>query len=318
VVLLWPGLVEAGRPLAEREAGKRAEALGLIDALLTGQLQPAALANRVKFLGQEAAASDALGRYGGNLTDLARRRDVYQALALLAHPAALGALERGLSDEDGTVRMLAVQGLGKIGNPRSAPKLVALLNDKTVGVRREAARTIGMFRQPVWSKTLVGAAKAEGEIEVRVAMLVAVGMSGDLKQERALEGFLKSSSEATRLGAARGLCLLGSPKGLSVAKGQLSSLQPSERLRGVLLLEGAAPKLNKKLLMPLLADTDKAVAAKAARVLYQGGEEAMLAWLVVQSFQAQGDDKNKLELELEELRLTSEQREMILTKAGLK
>ncbi|MBX7113631.1 MAG: HEAT repeat domain-containing protein [Myxococcaceae bacterium] len=317
-VALWPGLGFAGAAFAEKEAAKRAEAVMLAQALLNGQARPAAVANRASFLGQEVTVASTLANGLSAALSPAQRRDIFEALALLKHPTALAPLEAGLTDDDGTVRMLAAQGVGKIGNPKAAPKLAALLSDKNPGVRKEAARSLGMFGNAAWSKALVKAAAAEGESDVRAVMLVAVGLSKDRKQESALVRFLDSSSQATRLSAGRALCLLGSPKGLGVAKKQLASAEPAERLQGVLMLEGVAAGLSRPLLLPRLEDADKAVAAASARVLYQGGEQPMLTWLLLQSFHAQSDDKRFWERELETLRLSPEQRDAILTKAGLR
>ncbi len=318
MVLSWPGLGLAGPAFAEKQAAQQVEVAALARGLLNGQARPAQVANRAAFLGQERVVVSVLAEGLGAGSSPEQRRDIYEALSLLKHPSAVAPLVLGLDDEDATVRRLAAQGIGKIGNPKPGPKLAGLLNDKNPGVRKEAARSLGMVGNAAWSKALVKAAGAEGESDVRAVMLVAVGLSKDRKQESALVGFLDSSSQVTRLAAARALCLLGSPKGLGVAKRQLVSTEPSERLQGVLMLEGAPASLSRPLLVPRLEDSDKAVAAASARVLYQSGEQPMLTWLVLQSFHAPIDDKSVWERELETLRLSPEQRDAILSKEGLR
>lgn len=318
LVSLWLAATAAYASSAEKEAQRRHEAAQLIEALKTGQVNAATAANRLKLWGQEGPASLELAHALAGQLDIGRRRDLTETLALLGHPVGASALERGLNDADGAVRKFSAQGLGKIANPRAAPRLLPLLNDPTSGVRREAARALGIFRQPRWSKPLIEAARREGETEVKVAMLEAAGLSGDKRQVPALLTFLKSSSEATRWSAGRALCLLGSSQGLAVAKAQLQSAQATERMQGVLLLEGTPARFGQGLLKPMLKDEDKAVAAAAARVLYQGGDASMLTWLVVEAFHAQGADQSKLESVLEGLRLSDEQRKKILVKAGLR
>ena len=59
---------------------------------------------------------------------------------------------------------------------------------------------------------------------------------------------------------------------------------------------------------PLLKDADVALAAKAARMLYQGGDKVMLDWLVLASFHAPPDQKDAYERELELLQFAAEGR----------
>ena len=183
--------------------------------------------------------------------------------------------------------------------------------------RKEAARALGLIRWAKAGPALVKAAKAEGELEVKVEMLIAAGGTGDKKQAPALEAFLADGSESTQLAAAQGLCLLGNKKGFDFAKKKLSSAQSYERLEGLKLFDGARAREVSPVLSPLLEDKDRAVAARAARILYEGGDPKMLDWLVLRSFEALGEAKLPFERELEELRLQDDQRKAILAKAGI-
>ncbi|MBI3183364.1 MAG: HEAT repeat domain-containing protein [Myxococcales bacterium] len=303
-------------PSSEKAAQRRAEAEDLAQKIAEGA-NAQSLANRIKFLSEERAASAELAGVLGKSVDPAQRRNIVQALAILASPAAEQVLLSVLSDSDGAVRMYAVQGLGRMGS-RATDKMRVLLGDPTLGVRREAARALGAAHQPKMAKALLSAAKAEGEPEVRSAMLVAAGECGDAKQAKALEAFLANSSESTRFAAARGLCLLGAPAGFAFAKELLSSKEPTTRRSALSLLEGTKAKQAAPLLRPLLADADKALAAGAARILYEGGDGSMLEWLVLASHHAGTDDKLRYEAELEKLRLADDQRRAILAKAGIK
>ncbi len=86
----------------------------------------------------------------------------------------------------------------------------------------------------------------------------------------------------------------------------------------MLLFEGSRAKDAAAVLTPMLDDADATVAAPAGRVLYQGGDEKMLDWLVLRSFQSTGDSKLAYEKELELLRLPDDQRKVILAKQGIK
>jgi hypothetical protein len=89
------------------------------------------------------------------------------------------------------------------------------------------------------------------------------------------------------------------------------------RRQGLELYDGVPAKKASPVLSPLLKDADHSLAASAARLLYRGGDKAMLDWLVLASFQANGEDKLAYEKELETLQLADDQRKAILRKAGM-
>jgi HEAT repeat protein len=211
--------------------------------------------------------------------------------------------------------MYAAQGLGKLRS-KNVLVLVPLLEDKSLGVRKESAKALGASRNPAMGKLLVNAASKEGELEARAEMLIGAGRAGDTKQTPALKAYLTSDSEITRFAAAKGLCLLGSEDGFSFANKLLGSQDKYVRRQGLELYEGVPAKKSSPALTPLLKDADRTVAAAAARLLHLGGDKTMLEWLVVASFEAQGDDKLAYEKELEALQLADDERKAILRKAG--
>ena len=71
-------------------------------------------------------------------------------------------------------------------------------------------------------------------------------------------------------------------------------------------------------LTPLLDDKDRSIAAMSARIMFEGGDEKMLDWLVLKSFESIGESKLPFEKELEALRLQDDKRKAILAKAGIK
>jgi HEAT repeat protein len=271
--------------------------------------------SRLRLLREEAYAAQLLARALPQVLEPRRMRDVVAVLAGLETRAAESTLVGLVGHEDGPVRMYAAQGLGRLRS-RRADVLLPLLEDKSSGVRREAARALGASRDARVGKPLVTAARTEPELEVRAAMLEAAGAAGDMKQAPALEAFLEDSSESTRFAAARGLCLLGAPRGLAHARKLLASEDRFVRRQGLVLHEGLPLKHAAPALRPLLEDRDRVLAAGAARILHQGGDKTMLEWLVLASWNAQGEEKLPYEKELEALHLTDDRRKALLRKAG--
>jgi HEAT repeat protein len=303
---------------AAKKAGQRAEAQDIEDAIVRVEGNLNTLINRVHYLGQEAIVSLDLSEMVKRAADLPQQRNVAQALAELGHPNGEPGLLWLINSEDGAVRMAAARGLGRVKSMAAIPKLTPLLSDKTLGVRREAAKALGALHAAKAGPALMKAAQVEGEPEVREAMLVAVGQTGDKRQAGALEHFLDDSSESARFAAAQGLCGLGAKKGFEFAKKRLASADRYERMRGLLLFEGSRAKEVAPVLEPLLTDKDASIAAATGRILYQGGDDKKLDWLVLRSFQTNGDEKLAYEKELEALRLADDQRRAILAKAGIK
>jgi hypothetical protein len=84
------------------------------------------------------------------------------------------------------------------------------------------------------------------------------------------------------------------------------------------LFEGTSARISRKLLRPMLEDTDAHIAALAARVLHEGGEKGMVEWLVLASASARGEARFPYEDQLERLQVTPKRRQAILKKAGLR
>jgi HEAT repeat protein len=301
---------------SQKRLSRRMETDTALQQLVNGAPVPATV-SRILFLGEEAYAADQLMLQLRRAVEPRQRRNLAATLAGLSVRGAEPTLAQLTQDDDSAVRMYAAQGLGRLRS-RRINVLVPLLEDKSSGVRKEAARALGATRSPKVGKVLVGLAKSETELEVRTAMLVAVGESGDAKQVAALKGFLASDSEATRFAAARALCLLGAKDGFAFADKLLTSSDRFVRRQGLALFEGVAAKKGDVALRPLLEDKDRGLAAGAARILYQGGDATMLEWLVVSSWNAKSTDEKLLyEKELEPLQLADDRRKAILRKAGL-
>lgn len=314
LVLIAP-LALAIPPSAQKKIRTRGEVNEVVTQLMRGGSVPTAI-SRLRYLGEREYAAEVLEATFRKAVDERTRRNIAAVLAGLEARGAEPLLVRLAADGDSTVRMYAAQGLGKLRS-RSVQVLVPLLEDKSLGVRKEAARALGASRNPTMGKLLISAAKREAELEVRAEMLVAAGEAGDAKQAPALKEFLASDSEITRFAAAKGLCRLGAQEGFAFAGKLLASEDRFVRRQGLALYEGVPAKKATAALTPLLTEADKPLAAGAARILYQGGDKKMLDWLVLASFQAQGDEKLAYEKELEALHLADDERKAILRKAGM-
>lgn len=316
LLALTPSALQAAPPSVQKRMERRTETRGLVDTVLNGNLAVPTAISRLRLLREEDYAAGLLVDAVPGVLEPRRLRDVTAVLAGLESRAAEPTLVQLAGHEDAPVRMYAVQGLGKL-HSRRTDVMLPLLEDKSLGVRREVARALGASREPKVGKALLAAARTETDPQTRVELLQAVGASGDKKQGAALKGFLDDSSESTRFAAARGLCLLGAPEGFAFARKLLGSEDKLVRRQGLALYEGLSAKQAAPALRPLLEDKDRSLAAGAARVLYQGGDKTMLSWLVLASWNARGEEKLTYEKELETLRLADDERKAILRKAGM-
>ncbi|WP_367303494.1 HEAT repeat domain-containing protein, partial [Corallococcus exiguus] len=315
VVLLLPLTGLAGPGAASKKAQGRAEADTVLAQVANGAPVPPAT-SRLRFLRQEAYAAEEIGPLLRTTYEERTRRNLVALLASLGARTGESTLVKLASDGDSTVRMYAAQGLARLGS-RNTAAVLPLLQDKSSGVRREAARALGASKNPKMGKPLMAAAKDEQELEVRAALLEAAGASGDAKQKAALKTYLDSDSESTRFAAARGLCRLGAPEGFAFAQKLLGNTDKFVRRQGLVLFEGVPAKKASPVLSPLLNDADRTLAATAARLLHQGGDAASLDWLVLASWNAKGEEKLVYEKELETLQLADDRRKAILRKAGV-
>ncbi len=318
LLLLLSSSALAGGATARKAVSKRGEASDLVNEVAAGGSNPNTIINRTRRLGEEAFVTHELASLMTKEADLDKRRAMAQVVSGLGHPQGEAALIAGLGDDDGPVRMYSAQGLGRMRSKSAGPRLAMALADKTLGVRRDAARALGAIGEAKYGAVLAKALKAEDDPETRASMLLSVGQSGDKKQIPILETYLASGSESARFAAAAGLCVMGAPSGLKFARTQLASKDRFERMQGLMLFEGSKAKEASPVLEPLLKDPDRSLQATAARILYQGGDKSKLDWLVLTSFQTLGEERLAYEKELETLRLPDDERRAILRKAGIK
>ncbi len=315
VVMLALGSLAGGPSRRQQEATR------LLDALASGELNANQASNRLSVMGEDAFICSALVARLRRFTAAPswyRPAIVVLGAVAVPNPDVEQVLSAAFNDEDITVRMAAIRGVARAKGTRAAPQLEALIGDRLLGVRREAAKALGVLGQSRSAAPLLAQARVEADPETRAFQLQALGHLGDKKVVPELEKFLAQSSESTRLAAGQSLCALGSPKGFAFAKALFASKDAFERTQGVRLFEGTPAKVSAPHLEPLLADADASVRATAARVLYQGGQKDKLSWLVLESTKANADQRTPYERELETLGLRDDERAAILAKAGLK
>ena len=102
----------------------------------------------------KVAATDALGEAGGEYApllaymanDSANEPDlqprIFRALGRNGHPAAIGAIRKGLESPDWPVRASAAEAAGKVGASDAAPRLGELLADENWWVRHRAGEAL--------------------------------------------------------------------------------------------------------------------------------------------------------------------------------
>ncbi|MFZ5441750.1 MAG: HEAT repeat domain-containing protein [Myxococcota bacterium] len=310
--LLLVSLVSFGKPNQGLEAQK------VLSGFLEGSIGLNQAINRIQFLGYERPVCHELLMVLKRTGDKRKREQILEFVASIAvrdkdvEESLVGMLS---GDEAGEL-MLAARGLARLESAAAVKPLIGLLGHQVFGVRREATRALGEIGKPAATAPLLQAAKTEQDLELKLLMITSAGKAGDRKQVPAFEALLKDGSESTRQAAAQALCLLGAAKGVQFASRLLASADRHERMQGVMLFEGASAKVASPVLAPVLADKDDRVRARAARILVQGGDAARLEWLVLESARAQGEVRLIYEDELERLRLSDEQRQAILKKAG--
>lgn len=117
------------------------------------------------------------------LTDSSKRvrRCAARALGLIGSAAeeALEGLVAALKDTSQSVRLLAIDALGEIGDSRAVAPLVALLDDKSDDVREAAVDALGQIGEPAL-EALREAYLATDSLRVRLAVIAAgVAVGGD-------------------------------------------------------------------------------------------------------------------------------------------
>ena len=103
------------------------------------------------------------------------RAHMAQALGRISRPAVVAPLTAVLAGTDGVVKVAAMQALQSIAGLRDGTAVAPLLGDGDVGVRAEAATTLGMFHDANGTAALVNALQNDASPVVRKRAAWALG-----------------------------------------------------------------------------------------------------------------------------------------------
>ena len=322
-----------------------AQALELLDQL-TKQSTPTAEARRlrVKTLLKLGRPTDALGEYEqveqadkredipllrevamGFITVLLKdmrdqmRGAAYTALKEFDSEEAVPYFEDGLSDGSGAVRVLAVEGLGRLEGGRRSPKLKKALEDQAALVKAAAIKALGRAGDrsviPVFEEAL-----KDEQASVRVAAYgallrlgkkdawellrqaaaapnpderaAALRVMGDLKDARGipiLTESLRHPQPSVRGAAARAIGHLGKPEMMEVVQPVLHDPVAAVRESAAVSLGEMGNKESVSALKQMLADSQYSVQAAAVSALLQLDQPYDLVAETVQKLFQQSD-----------------------------
>jgi hypothetical protein len=103
------------------------------------------------------------------------RAHMAKALGRISRPAVVAPLTGALVGTDGVVKVAAMQALQSIAGLRDGTAVAPLLGDSDVGVRAEAATTLGMFHDANGTAALVNALQNDASPVVRKRAAWALG-----------------------------------------------------------------------------------------------------------------------------------------------
>lgn len=103
------------------------------------------------------------------------RAHMAKALGRISRPAVVAPLTSALAGTDGVVKVAAMQALQSIAGLRDGSAVAPLLADGDVGVRAEAATTLGMFHDANGTSALVTALQSDASPLVRRRAAWALG-----------------------------------------------------------------------------------------------------------------------------------------------
>lgn len=158
---------------------------------------------------RRAAAADALGEFmdpGGTKfllkaasdTSPLVRASVLTALRRLNDPDGAPAVTAGLGDGDVSVRRVAVETATKLAGFRDVPSVAKLLSDPDTVVRGRAADALGVFKAKGSVAGLMALAVNDGDEDVRVDAVNALGEIGDPAARPTIEKALEDASSRVR------------------------------------------------------------------------------------------------------------------------
>lgn len=198
------------------------------------------------------------------------RRAIAETLAAIGEPAVSPLVAGGLTDSSKRVRRCAARALGLIGSAveEAFEGLLAALDDPSPSVRLLAIDALGQIGDPRAVGALV-ALLDDKDDDVREAAVDALGEIGEPALEALREAYIASDSLRLRLAVVAAAVAIGSEKAVGQLRAALADPSTSEELRVAMLdavqdLTGAD---SLPLLEVALADESKHVRREAVRSL---------------------------------------------------
>jgi hypothetical protein len=139
-----------------------------------------------------------------------------------------------LGHSDGRVRKEALQSLARLGGEEAAILAVAQLEDQEPQVRAQAVRTVGVLHAERGLRPLLSLLDNEGEPEVVLEVIRALGQLGDPSaviplEKRAVSGFFSRRPQELRVAAYRALGAIGTPHAMQLIEKAREDRDPEVR-----------------------------------------------------------------------------------------
>ena len=183
-------------------------------------------------------------------------------------------------------KMRAIQSLGRLGTCGIEASSKGL-EDKDIGVKREAVKVLGKTKSEIAIVPLT-AALGDEDYSVRIEAVKALSMIGSEKAVELLKNALADRSRAVRLEATDALMQIGSESALEVLVSALGAKDDFVRFGAIGALGRASPQKAADPLIKAFHKEDKLVRLGAAEALGQMGSER-----AVESFIAALQDEDE-------------------------
>jgi HEAT repeat protein len=238
---------------------------------LLGKVAGGARAALVRLYELRGAAVDAVADLSSR--SAARRGRAAQVLGQLSHRPAVPSLCRLLADRDPEVRLAATRALGRCGGPESVSYLLESLHGPRAVPPAAVIRALVSLGPQ--AQQSVAAGLEHPQPLARAVAIEVLGATGVVSHTSEIARALREDPQIeVRVKAARALGRLGMPEGLEPL---LEAVRPGRPVALRMVGAGALGSLGAVVatgpLAALLGDSDRHVAATAARALLQLGPE---------------------------------------------
>jgi len=205
------------------------------------------------------------------------RGAAYTALKQIDSDDTVPLFEDGLSDGSGPVRMLAVEGLGRLEAGRKSKKLRVALEDKAALVKARAIKVLGKSGD----RSVIPLIDAATKDEITTVRIAAYGALARLGRKEAMDQLMRGMAAPNpedRAEAIRTIADLGYQDAAAQMKALLTYKQPSVRAAAARGLGHLENKQARASIERLLKDPIPAVRESAATALADlGGQESVPA-----------------------------------------